>query len=138
MLVELKTVTNKDYRFLYEILREREPITNISHRKMPTYKQHVDFIMSKPYSKWYIVYYRGKKAGSAYLSKQDEIGIFLKKKIQNKGIGRTVLHLLMKNNPKPRYLANINPKNSKSINFFKKNGFHLIQYTYEFDTDRIE
>src|SRR3989304_1033233 len=138
ILVELKKVTNKDYHFLYDILREREPITNISHKKIPTYKQHVHFIMSKPYSKWYIVYYRGKKSGSAYLSKQNEIGIFLKKGIQNKGIGNMVLQLLMKNNPRPRYLANINPKNSKSINFFKKNGFHLIQYTYEFNTDSIE
>jgi RimJ/RimL family protein N-acetyltransferase len=132
MSVELKKVTKKDHRFLYEILRERVPIVNISHRKMPTYKQHVQFVISKPYSKWYVVYFEGKKIGSIYISKQDEIGIFLKKGMQSKGIGDVVLQLLIKNNSRPRYLANINPKNKKSIKFFKKNGFHLIQYTYEF------
>ena len=100
---------------------------------MPTYKQHIQFVLSKPYSKWYVVYYNDKKVGSAYLSKQDEIGIFLKKGMQGKGIGHLVLEELMKNNPRPRYLANINPKNAKSIQFFKNNGFHLIQYTYEFN-----
>lgn len=135
MLVKLKQMTKKDHLFLYEILSERNPIANISHKKRPTYKQHVQFVMSEPYSKWYIVYYKGKKAGTAYLSKQNEIGIFFKKEIQNKGIGNMVLQLLMKNNPRPRYLANINPKNSNSIKFFKKNGFRLIQYTYEFNPE---
>ena len=42
-----------------------------------------------------------------------------------------VLKLFLKMNPRSRYLANVNPKNDKSSNFFKKNGFKLIQYTYE-------
>ena len=131
MPVELKNVLEKDYRFLYDILKERDPIVNISHKQMPTYKEHKQFVRSKPYSKWYIVYYEDKKVGSAYLSRQNEIGIFLKKGRQNRGIGNVVLQLIMKKNPRPRYLANINPKNNRSIKFFKKNGFHLIQYTYE-------
>lgn len=131
--IELKKVTKSDHHFLYQILKERNPLVNISHKKMPTYKQHVQFVMSKPYSKWYVIYYEGKKVGSVYLSKQDEIGIFLKKEAQNRGIGHIVLQLIMENNPRPRYLANINPKNTKSIKFFKKNGFRLIQYTYEFN-----
>ncbi len=32
---------------------------------------------------------------------------------------------------KKRYLANVSPKNKNSINFFKKNKFRLIQYTFE-------
>ena len=31
--------------------------------------------------------------------------------------------------------ANVNPKNKKSLDFFKKNGFKLIQYTYELTLD---
>jgi len=49
------------------------------------------------------------------------------------GIGEKVLKLIMKKNPKSRYLANINPKNKKSIIFFKRNGFHLAQHTYELE-----
>ncbi len=51
--------------------------------------------------------------------------------MQNIGIGATALTLLMKQNPKDRYLANVNPQNTKSINFFKRNNFTLIQHTYE-------
>ena len=39
----------------------------------------------------------------------------------------------MEKNQKKRYLANVSPKNKKSIAFFKKHKFRLIQYTYELD-----
>ena len=129
--VELKIVSKSDYQFLYHLLMERDSNVNISHKKMPTYKQHLKFVMSKPYAKWYIIKYYGIKSGSAYLSKQDEIGIFLKKGFKKKGVGKLALKLLIQKNKRPRYLANINPKNTTSIKFFKKNGFKLIQYTYE-------
>lgn len=100
---------------------------------MPTYTEHVKFILSKPYSKWYVVMYGSKKIGSIYLTKMNEIGIFIKKDFQKSGIGQTTLDLLMKKNPRKRFLANVNPKNKKSISFFKRNGFKLIQYTYELE-----
>ena len=131
LLVKLKTVSKSDYRFLYNLLMERDARANISHKKMPTYYQHVAFVSAKPYSKWYVILYDTNKAGSIYLSSQNEIGIFIKKSFQNKQIGDIALHTLIKKNPKKRYLANVNPKNKKSISFFKKNGFKLIQYTFE-------
>lgn len=77
--------------------------------------------------------YGSKKIGSIYLTKMNEIGIFIKKDFQKSGIGQTTLDLLMKKNPRKRFLANVNPKNKKSISFFKRNGFKLIQYTYELE-----
>lgn len=129
--INLRLVTEKDLRFLYELLKKREPSTNISHRKMPTYNEHVNFVLTKPYSKWYIIYYGKNKAGSIYLSKQNEVGIFIKKAFFMKGIGTEALRLLMKLNPSERFLANVNPKNKKSIEFFKKNRFKILQHTYE-------
>jgi len=129
--VRLKRIMKSDCPFLYEILEERNKRINISHKMMPTYRKHVKFVMSKPYSKWYIIYYNDKKIGSIYLSKQNEIGIFLKKGMNGKGIGTKALKLLMVKNPRKRYLANINPRNKKSIEFFKKHNFELVQYTYE-------
>ena len=98
---------------------------------MPTYNQHVSFVSSKPYSKWYVILYGVNKAGSIYLTSQNEIGIFIKKSFQNKKIGNTALCELIQKNPKKRYLANVNPNNKKSIQFFKNYGFKLIQYTFE-------
>ena len=129
--IVLQLVNKKDLRFLYNLLKEREPSTNISHRKMPTFNEHVNFVLSKPYSKWYIIYYNKSKVGSIYLSKQDEIGIFIKKAFFMKGIGTDALIILIDLNPRERFLANVNPKNKKSIKFFKKNAFKILQHTYE-------
>jgi hypothetical protein len=129
--IKFKTVTKLDYEFLYELLKERKLINNISHKKMPTFSQHVKFVKTKPYDKWYIIIKNKKKCGAIYLSKLNEIGLQLKKEEFNKKIETDILKLIMKKNPRARYLANVNPKNKKKINFFKKNGFKLIQYTYE-------
>ena len=127
----MKEVDEKDVQFLYNLLEERKPVTYISHKKMPTYEEHVNFVKSSPYSKWYIIEIDEERAGSIYLTKQNEIGIFLNEGLQEKGIGSNALNLLIGKNPDLRYLANINPENKKSIKFFKKLGFTLIQYTYE-------
>ena len=131
--ISIRSVKKSDSNFLYELLKQRDPRANISHKRMPSFKQHESFIQSKPYSKWYIIQNFKNDVGSIYLSKNNEIGIFLIGKNQNKGIGCKALKLLIEKNPKIRYLANVNPKNKKSIDFFKKNGFKLIQHTYELE-----
>lgn len=131
--IKLRNVNQSDFRFLYNLLNERDPKANISHKKMPTYTEHVKFVKSKPYSKWNIIKYGTQRVGSIYLSKNDEIGIFLKKQFHGKNIGQSSLELFIKMNPRKRYMANVNPKNTKSKKFFKKNGFRLIQYTYELE-----
>ena len=54
-MIVLKSVTNADAEFLFNLLEERDSTANISHKKMPTYNSHIKFIKSKPYSKWYII-----------------------------------------------------------------------------------
>ena len=129
--ISLKPVSKQDYRFLFNLLKSRDPRTNISHKSMPAYDEHVRFVDSNPYSVWYIILLGNQKVGSIYLSKQNEIGIFLKHAVHGLGIGKTAVSLLIKDNPRDRYLANINPKNKKSVEFFKKQNFKLIQHTFE-------
>ena len=131
--IEIRRVVDSDIRFLFNLLKERSVAENISHKKMPTYNEHKKFVKSKPYSRWYIVVHSNKKIGSVYLSKNAEIGIFLKKEFRTQNIGKKALEMIIQKNPRKRYLANINPKNTKSINFFKKNHFKLIQYTFELE-----
>ena len=131
--IKLKQITENDMLFLYELLKNKDPNSNISHKKMPTYAQHIKFIESRPYSKWYVIILNNQKIGSAYLSKQNEIGIFITKNKQRKKLGTSVLDMIIKKNHRKRYLANVNPKNKKSISFFKKNGFELIQHTFELE-----
>ena len=129
--VKLKNVSKSDYRFLYKILDERITLVSISHKKMPTYRKHIEFVLSKPYSKWYVIYLNSNKIGSIYLSKQNEIGISISKKMQGKRYEQIALEILMDKNPRDRYISNCNPKNKKLIRFWKKNKFKLVQYSYE-------
>jgi RimJ/RimL family protein N-acetyltransferase len=131
--IKFKEVDKSDIKFLYQHLKERDLITRISHKKMPSFAQHKKFVLSHPYTKWYIIFQKNKKIGSVYLTKINEIGLFLKKDVQGKGLGQKSLELLMKLNPRNRYLANVSQKNKNSIQFFKKNKFKQIQNTYELE-----
>jgi len=133
--MKLKLVTENDALFLYELLKTRDSLANISHKKVPSYDEHVNFILSNPYTAWYIIEYEEEKIGSAYLSKQDEIGIFLTDDSLYDKIGKSVINLLIKNNPRKRYLANVSPQNKKLQNFFVNNGFTGLEYTYEMITE---
>jgi len=130
--IKFKTISESDYEFLFELLKERDSKNNISHKKMPTFSQHVKFIKSKPYSKWYIINVNKEKCGTVYLTELNEIAFQLKKEFYHKKIESYVLKLIMKKNPRSRYLANVSQNNKKKIDFFKKNGFKLVQHTYEF------
>src|SRR5712692_8060176 len=89
--VSLKDVTDADIQFLYDLLQERDPRANISHKKMPTFEEHTKFVTSQPYAKWYVIYRGNQKAGSIYLTNQNEIGIFIKKEAQGMSIGQRAL-----------------------------------------------
>jgi RimJ/RimL family protein N-acetyltransferase len=130
-VIEIRRVIDSDIRFLFNLLKERSTVENISHKKMPTYNEHKKFVRSKPYSRWYIIIFSNKMVGSIYLTRNNEIGIFLKKEFRTQNIGKKALQMIIQKNPRKRYLANVNPKNKKSINFFKRNHFKLIQYTFE-------
>ena len=133
--IKLKAVTKNDALFLYDLLKNRDPLANISHKKMPSYDEHVNFILSNPYTIWYIIEYEGKKIGSVYLSKQDEIGISLVDNSLYDKIGKSIIKLLNKNNPRKRYLAKVSPQNKKLQNFFVNNSFRGLEYTYEMITE---
>ena len=136
-VIVLKKVQKSDYSFLYELLSERKSYVNISHKKNTTYAKHVKFVMSKPYTKWYIIYHQEERIGSIYLTKQDEIGAHFKelskqqKQYSEMDLWLHVVKMIMKKNPRNRYLVNINPKNTRMKNSLKNVGFKLIQHTYE-------
>lgn len=116
---------------LYALLAEREAHQNVSHKEMPTLLEHTVFVQSDPYAAWYfIVPDRADMfVGSIYLSKQNEIGIFIFKTFQGHGYGKAAVEALMAKHKGP-FLANIAPGNLASQMFFEKLGFKPIQVTY--------
>ena len=129
--IKLQQVTKNDTLFLYELLKNKDPNTNISHNKIPSYDEHTEFVMSKPYTNWYIIKCDKKNVGSIYLSKRDEIGISITNYSDYDVIATYALKLLMKLNQRKRYLANTNPKDVRAQEFLLKNGFTGLEYVYE-------
>lgn len=115
--------------YLWQLLLERDENINISHKKMPTYKNHLKFIQSEPYMYWYLIKDEDF-VGSVYLTNEREIGIFLFKEFQGNRYATKAIKELKKLH-KGKFLANINPENTKSIGLFKGLGFRHIQNTYQ-------
>lgn len=115
---------------LYRLLAERTTDQAISHKEMPMYYVHVKFVRSEPYKAWYVLQdAKGDYLGATYLSKLNEIGIFIFKEHNGKGYGPEAVRRLMLMHTGP-FLANINPANKASIGMFEKEGFKLLQVTY--------
>ena len=141
-------------KFLYELMKERDPEINISHSALPIYDEHLTFIRSRPFRCWYLIEHRAETPEQAaavggyiapvwcgYVSatERNEIGIVLRKAWRGKGIGPVaVAALIAKHDPLPadptkrngRWLANIAPANEHSKHVFQKLGFIEIQRTY--------
>lgn len=117
--------------FLYDLLKERKPWESISHKKVPHYDEHVKFVRSKPYRKWYIIDYKGP-VGAIYLTNKNEIGIFIERHNQKRGFGAKALAMLIEDNPDVEYFyANIGAFNSRSLCFFNMKGFTFYEQVWE-------
>ena len=130
-MVFLREVSKDDYEFLYQVLQERDCITNFSSNNIPSYEQHVNFIKSNPYQKWYVIEENKMKVGTINLDKEDGIGTFILKEYQNKGYAVKALKEIIKLNPRKKFYANINPNNVNSIKLYTKCGFKHVYNHYE-------
>ena len=127
--------------FLWALLLDRtaHPEQNISHQKMPSMKEHLEFVVAHPYRVWNIITYAGQWVGVVSLTYRNEIGIQIHKDYRRQGLARAALHRLMQQHtpatPEPsllpgHFVANIAPKNAASIALFTGLGAELIQVTY--------
>jgi len=120
--------------FLYELLRQRDIDTvSLSHRIMPTVEDHIQFYRSKPYHCWYIILTNGLRVGTVYLSKRNEIGIDILKIYQRSGYGSWAVQKVMQRHPSDKFFANINPKNTASLEMFRSIGFVDFQVTLRYN-----
>lgn len=127
-------IKNSYIPLLYKLLMEREEHECISHRRMPTYEQHVHFFRSQPYQAWFMIRSNktNKLVGTVYITDHNEIGIQIFKACRGKNYARETLSKIVAQYCTRRLLANINPKNEASIALFAEFGFTHIQNTYEF------
>jgi RimJ/RimL family protein N-acetyltransferase len=127
---------NSNVIFLYDLLQERDLALSISHRRMPTFAEHRDFVMMRPYKDWQIIYKisatKNVRVGACYLTHQNEIGIFIAKAYQRRGHGLWAVSRMMDRHPEAeRFMANINPNNEASFALFRNLGFGDLQVTLQ-------
>lgn len=125
--------------FLYQLLAERQPEVNISHKEMPSFEGHEAFVRSAPFAGWWLIVHAAPReekvtfhdpVGACYITKMGEIGIQISRANQRKGYARTALNTLIEMHRGQRLLANIAPGNEASQRLFAGFGFAHIQNTY--------
>lgn len=140
--------------FLYELMKERDPEINISHRALPTFEQHRQFWTRRPYRCCYLIeatdfVTRNPERDHPWIgyisaTHRNEIGIVLLKTWRGHGFGPHAVNELMRlHQPVPaapsevngHWLANIAPANERSKSMFTRLGFREIQRTYEFNQE---
>lgn len=115
---------------LYELLKERPSEANISHRSLPTFEQHRQFVTRRPYIAWYLIEEAETFVGSIYLTKLREVGIFIFQAHQRKGHACAAIKMICEKHP-GKLLANVAPGNESSHALFARLGWRVIQHTYE-------
>lgn len=127
----------------WQLLQERPEDSYISF-KMPTYEQHKAFVYDHPYRVWYLVMDGRSPVGAIYLTRRNEIGVFILSQSRGRGYGTWAIRELIRrfgselrgkaSEYPPNFVANIAPRNYASQILFLKLGFTLAQYTYVLKT----
>jgi RimJ/RimL family protein N-acetyltransferase len=121
--------------YLYASLARRERSVNISHKKMPSYVDHYTFVRNSgdKYLDWQVMLLGRNYIGHYYITKNNEVGIFIEKEHRGKGFGKFALdqiELFAKDNNIKTIFANVAVHNNISQDFFLHHKFILIQLTY--------
>jgi len=135
----LKVVKNEAHaKILFELLKKRK--TNISHKSLPAYTEHRDFVINHPYRVWYLIKAGNEFLGNAYILKNNCVGITVIK--NSKVITPLVIEKLLKKHKPLKAIKsvraaefdfNASPKNEEYIAILKKMGARLAQVTFVFD-----
>ena len=67
--------TDEQIKILYELLKTRNYV--ISHRSLPSFEKHRDFVKNHPYLHWFLLRDESNYFGSFYLKKDNSIGLNL-------------------------------------------------------------
>lgn len=129
---------NKDHiDSLFNILKRKK--FNISHKILPSYNSHRNFVENHPYRKWYLIKNSSLLAGSLYITYSNIIGLnILSNKIDD--YIEAINIIIKKHQPLPPinserskfFLVNANPENLNLINALKSLNMNHIQNTYAY------
>jgi RimJ/RimL family protein N-acetyltransferase len=140
-LIPVDAANEHHIQVLWDVLAQREPSENISHKAMPTLAQHCRFVAKHPYEGFYLIEVDGVLVGKVYLTfppaapslPGNEIGYDILRVHQRKGYATQAVRMLMQMHGPRRYIFNVSPLNKPAQEFVESLGGSLCQYTYELE-----
>ena len=136
-LIEVIPSNENHIKYLFNMLEKKK--FNISHKKLPNFENHREFVKKHPYRKWYLLKFRSEFIGSVYLTNTNIIGLNL---LSNETKDYVAVIKLIVKSHKPLapinsernefFLVNSNPKNYNLINALKFLKMDHIQNTYAY------
>lgn len=126
--LKLVRATKKDYRFIYNVVKDWLEQTNhsVMALQIPSFSKFF-----KVKSIRYIIKNDHLRIGFVHILSNNEIGYYLIPPFHGMGIGTWAVAQLIKMQPRGRYFATINKKNIASIKLVTKLGFHPKGIIYE-------
>lgn len=127
--------TKEHIDYLYSSLEKRT--YNVSHKLMPSYLEHLDFVNNHPYRVWMLVKISKDIIGNFYLQKDNSIGLHLDEgKLEF--FSQTIDLILKKWKPldgiksirNQNFIFNVVDGNVDLVEELQKIGAHKIQSTY--------
>lgn len=132
----VKPIT-KHIDILFSLLSKRE--FNISHKNMPTYSSHKEFVVSNPYRYWFLIIFDKEYIGSFYIQFDNSISIKIDKAHYSNAIKQIIDFIKLKFLPSPalkslvsqNFFINVPAEDSGFNNNLKKIGYKQSQISYE-------
>ncbi len=121
---------------LFSILKNRR--YSISHKNMPLFNEHKNFVNNNPYLEWYLIYKNESVFGSVYINHDNSIGLNLIMDYFKKDIKEIIQHIKDMHKPltekksirRGDFFINISPKNKKLIKILKEINKNEIQRSF--------
>ena len=129
--------TSKQVSDLYKLLLDRK--TSISHKDIPSLKEHNMFVLSNPYIAWYLIYKKKKLIGSLYVQSDNSIGLNINQS-EKKDISEIISFIKVNHKPLPsiksvrrgEFFINVAPDNFEMIKVLNELGKNEIQRSFIF------
>lgn len=136
--VELEAIIPEDRQIdaLYKLLGERQHF--ISHRSLPAYQSHCDFVNNHPYREWFLIRMDARYVGSIYIGTDNSIGLNNLESV-DENMFDEIVNTVLKNfeplSPIPSvrpdsFYFNIATTNQGLMRKLEKNGYQQVQVTY--------
>lgn len=128
--------TGQQEKVMYDLLLGRKHV--ISHKTIPPFSTHVDFVRNNPYRSWYIVKCNDVAVGTFYISKDNTIGINIDDEKHREVVPKIIEYVKSNYDPLPEiksvrgdiFVINVPRTNNHLTDALDNLGVEILQTSY--------